>query len=208
MKSFESEISGSLSASEVEGSASFSTKLKSASEKHSVTVEVQCTYRVNAVYSSSNDHTIDSVVGDAGNTQYDKGDVIKTFNSFREVAKPVPYEVLLRHYNTIDHSVPLTINMAPEVYDRVTKVFTLARFVLFLIGVVPGTRGVRLKRREQITRLFSEIHSKRTQYEKNPGALKSSLDELKTLYETLWLRLQRQDLVMEVHSLTYDDMKK
>ena len=148
------------------------------------------------------------MVGDAGNTHYDKGDVVKTFNSFREVAKPVPYQVILRHYNTVDSKVPLSIDMDPDVYQRVCNVFTLARFVLFLIGVVPGTRSVRLRRREEIARLFSEIHSKRISFEENPGALKSSLDELTALHHKLWLRLQRQDLVVEMNSITYEEMKR
>ena len=150
----------------------------------------------------------DQAVGDAGKTQYDKDDVLRTFNSFRNVAKPIPFEVLLRHYNTIDPDVPSSINMNPEVFDRICSAFTSARFVLFLIGVVPGTRSVRLERRNKITKLISEIHAKRLEFETKAAALRSSLEELNTMRDMLMSRLRRQDLVMEVHAITYDDMKR
>lgn len=98
--------------------------------------------------------------------------------------------------------------MDPDVFQRICNVFTSARFVLFLIGVVPGTRSVRLERRNKTTQLISEIHGKRLEFERSPNALKTSLEELKSMREMLWLRLQRQDLVMEAHSIDYEDMKR
>ncbi|KAJ7123420.1 hypothetical protein C8R44DRAFT_783779 [Mycena epipterygia] len=191
MKSFEQEISGSLSASEVSAEGSFTAKLSSAADKNKVSVEVQY-----------------NVVGNAGNTQYDKGDIVKTFNSFREAAKPVPYQAFLRHYSAINSDVSRTIDMDPDVYGRVCEVFMLARLVFFLIGVAPGSRTVRMERRDKISKIFSEIYAKRLAYEANPDALKPSLEKLTALHEVLRLRLQRQDLIMEMHSITYEDMKK
>ncbi|KAJ7756162.1 hypothetical protein B0H16DRAFT_1689906 [Mycena metata] len=150
----------------------------------------------------------DSVVGNAGATEYDTGNVVSTFNNFRKVATPVSYQALLRHYSTIDAAVSRTIAMDPDVYERVCKVFTLARFVLFLIGIVPGTRTVRMKHRQDISKIFSTIHAKRLEYETNRDILKSSLNDLNALYDALWLRLQRQDLVVEMHSITYEEMKR
>ena len=98
--------------------------------------------------------------------------------------------------------------MNPEVFERICNAFTSARFVLFLIGVVPGTRSVRLERRNKITRLISEIHAKRLEFETRPAALKSSLEELNDMRDMLMLRLRRQDLVMEVRAITYEDMKR
>jgi hypothetical protein len=116
--------------------------------------------------------------------------------------------VLLRHYSTIDSNVPTTINIEPDVYTRVGKVFTLANFLVLLVGIVPGTRSVRVNRQLKIATICSEIYAKRAAYERDPDALKSSLEELNAMHQLLELRLQRQALVIEMHSLTYDNMKK
>ncbi|KAJ7204171.1 hypothetical protein GGX14DRAFT_647747 [Mycena pura] len=77
----------------------------------------------------------DNVIGNAGNIQYDNGDIVTIFNNFREAAKPVPYEALLHHYSTIDSDVSRTIDMDPDDYGRVCEVYKFAHFVLFLIGI-------------------------------------------------------------------------
>jgi hypothetical protein len=190
-RGFEQEISGSLTASDVSVEGSFTTKLRSAANKYNVTVEVEY-----------------SVVGNADSTHYDQNDVVKTFNAFRGAGAPVPYKVFLRHYSMIESTVPRTINMDVEVYELLSKAFQLARFVVFLIGVVPGIRSVRMKRREEISDIFSSIYANRVAYGTHHIAMRTSLDELTALYKLLWTRLERQDLVMEMHSMTYEDMKK
>ena len=147
-------------------------------------------------------------MGDAGNTQYDRGDLLLTFNSFRNAAKPIPYEATLRHYNTVNSDVPLSVDMDPEVFERMCSAFTCARYVLFLIDVVPGTESVRLERQDKISRLVMKIHGKRAEFESNPSALMSSLVELNAMRDMLMLRLQRQELIMEVRAIAYEDMKK
>ncbi len=151
---------------------------------------------------------IDQAIGDAGTTQYDKGDILRTFNSFRDAAKPIPSTAVLQHYKVANSHVPATIDMQPAVFERVRNVFTTARFVLFLIGIVPGKRSVRLARRNTITRLFSTIHANRIAFQLNPNALKDAIGELDNMRQMSWTRLERQDLVTEMHSLTYDDFKR
>ena len=151
---------------------------------------------------------IDDTVGNARGTQYDQGDVLKTFNSFRAVAEPVPYEVFLRHYRTIDDQVPVTIDMDPDVFERVCNVFASTQFVLFLIGIVPGTRSVRLSRHDKLDKITRKIYANRIAFQDDPNALDDAIQELGEMRDMLWLRLERQDLVLEMYSTLYDDLKR
>ena len=151
---------------------------------------------------------IDDTVGNAGGTQYDQGDVLKTFNSFRAVAEPVPYEVFLRHYHTIDENVPVTIDMAPDVFERICNVFASTQFVLLLIGIVLGTRSVRLSRHDKLDRITRKIYANRIAFQEDPNALKDAIQELEEMRDMLCLRLEHQDLVLEMYSTLYQDLKR
>lgn len=147
-------------------------------------------------------------MGDAGDIRYDLEDVSKTFESFQKNCTNVNDIAYFQHYSLLDSRVPTTIDMEPTTFQRLRDVFAKARFVLLLNSIAPGAASTRLVRQEQLVRIFSQIYSNRTHYEEDPNVLNGPLDELDKLRTTLLQRLDRQDLVMSVRSLTYDDIKK
>lgn len=99
-------------------------------------------------------------------------------------------------------------NVEPQVFERICNVFLSARFVLLLIGIVPCTQSVRLSRRDKLDKIFSEIYARRIAFQKDPDSLKGATQELEKMRQTLWSRLERQDIVLEMRSTLYNDLKK
>lgn len=133
--------------------------------------------------------------------------MVKTFLSFRENAKPVPAEVTLHHYTTINPTVPPTINMCASVFERISKVAASSRFVVLLAGLLPGTPSVTLERRNKIAGIFESIYANRLDFVNNPDALDGAIKQLEDLKHELSQRLERQNLLTEIDKIPYDTFK-
>lgn len=174
----------------VEGSSDFTTTLSKAAKTNSVSIDVRYV-----------------AIGDAGNTVYDIGEVIGTFKSFRKASKPIPFEVHLRHYSRVHTDVPYVINMDTNLFARLCDVFSKARFVLFLNSVAPGSSTTRMSRRDELMTVLKAMRSKRLSFQANTNDLKKAIDDLDALRNEILDLLARQDLIVDVQSLTYEQLK-
>ncbi|KIY53452.1 hypothetical protein FISHEDRAFT_68927 [Fistulina hepatica ATCC 64428] len=177
---FKRAMGGTIDAADVKASAEFSAKLRRAQEISNVTIEWQYQivpeYTTDAADADVEASSLFSANNFAKFSQQEiscqiwtppdlktltelktlknkGGDVFEMLENFREATTFVPVEVQLLHYSVVDPSVPTIINMDSDLYDRVCKVFFEARFVLFLIGIAPGTSSVRVARLRTITDL-------------------------------------------------------
>ncbi|KIK58433.1 hypothetical protein GYMLUDRAFT_86282 [Collybiopsis luxurians FD-317 M1] len=174
---------------DIGGSAGFSAALSKSLSENNVSVNVQY-----------------DTVGASPETEFDTSDISKALESFRKNCRNVPSIVYLHHYDVLDRNVPATVDMDPTTFNRLCNVFSKAQFVLFLNGLAPGSRDVRLNRRENLINIFRSLHASRVNYEKDEHALKTTLDELDRLKDSLLDRLARQDLIFQVRSLTFEEI--
>ena len=192
MTDFKTKLSGSGSApKEINATASFETQLKTAASESHVTVEVQY-----------------DTVGSAKDTEFDTSDVTKTFDSFRKNCTPVSCLVYYHHYSWLRGDLPASVPMDGETYRLLTGVYSRARFIVVLNGLAPGSTTTRLARRDFVVQMFKTIYAERLNAKGGTSTLKrllADLDDLRTQFLNL---LHRQDLVVQYHSLTYDDLKK
>ena len=131
-------------------------------------------------------------------------DVAATFQSFRDKAVSNPAYALLRHYFTINSDIPHEIKISHPTYVSLISAFSKARYALLANGVAPGTQSTRAQRRQNIYDIYNEINNARMQ----KANVDAAAAKLQPIVDNLFTLLTRQDLVMELQSLTFDDLCK
>ena len=118
-------------------------------------------------------------------------DVAATFQSFRDKAVSNPAYALLRHYSTINSDIPHEIKISHSTYVSLISAFSKAQ-------------STRAQRQQNIYDIYNEINNARMQ-KVNVDAAPAKLQPILNILSTL---LTRQDLVMDLQSLTFDDLCK
>jgi len=145
-----------------------------------------------------------SLIGGTDNVTLDMNDVAATFQSFRNNAVSNPAYALLRHYSIINPDIPHEIKISYSTYVSLIGAFSKARYALLANGVAPGTQSTRAQRQQKIYDIYNKINNARTQ-KVDVDAAAAKLQPILDILSTL---LTRQDLVMDLQSLTFDDLCK
>ena len=187
-RSFKDSISVSAKGpGDIGGSAGLQAAIVKAANENQTTVEIQY-----------------SLIGGTANVTLDMNDVAATFQSFRDNAVSNPAYALLRHYSVINSNIPYEINISYSTYVSLIGAFSNARYALLANGVAPGSRAARAKRQQNIYDIYNEINNARMQ----KGDVDAAAAKLQPILDILSTLLTRQDLVMNLQSLTFDDLCK
>ena len=136
--------------------------------------------------------------------KYNADDVKNVFEAFRDHAKPIPYEVRLQHYSTIDERIPCEIDMESDHYLDLRKVFGLIQNIQTTLTILPGKQSL-TKKRQLAKELIERTQLQWSSYQDDAGALKHATQSLVDLDNDLTLRLQRHELMLEVRSYRYSN---
>jgi hypothetical protein len=145
-----------------------------------------------------------SLIGGTENVTLDTDDVAATFQSFRNNAVSNPAYALLRHYSIINPDIPHEIKISYSTYVSLISAFSKARYALLANGVAPGTQSTRAQRQQYIYDIYNEINNARMQ----KAHVDATAAKLQPILDTLSTLLTRQDLVMDLRSLTFNDLCK
>ncbi|KAH9063927.1 hypothetical protein EDB87DRAFT_80792 [Lactarius vividus] len=171
------------------GSGKLESQLNTAAKESNVSIEVQY-----------------DVLGDMGSTHIDvNASVTDNLALFDVHCDPVPSTVYLRHYSNIEPEIPRSIEIDPDLYLRTRKAFDDIRLAVLLNSTLPADESSRIRRRRKIEELFREIHSKRSNYSKNPQDLSNVLNDLAGLLGEFNQILGCHELITSLRNVSYDD---
>lgn len=134
---------------------------------------------------------------------------MSAFQEFCASAKPIPHDVYLRHYNTVEHTISNVVNIDRSLYNDILQVFSLQRQILVLRTLLPSLPGCDEQRkrddRARVQGIFEEIRLKRLNYQTDSAELKRGIERLQRWLRKLRLCQERYDILLGARSYQYRD---